>query len=425
MTELPSKKEIEKKLSLTKEPLEYNKDKNNLKINYIEEKENIIIFEFLDIEQIPCVNYIKIMNLSEIKELNKLFTLFKTCNEFFDYLKSLSKDKKINLKKSKDKITIILFIDVLYKKEQIKIDLIPEKKEFELRMNKKNKEIEAINSKNDFYIKEKNKLIDNLKKQIEEYSKQNEQLKEQNKKINAKNKSDKYKFKITFSFDKCLLFTIIIILLLLFILSIMFFYLKIEKNELNKKIDILNKIINDNILQKNLEFNQSLIMKQCENNFIFSEIQNKMNKPIKKIKKLYQATIDGADPIYFHSKCDNIPNTLVLIKSENNKRFGGFTPIPWKSKDGYLKDNENKTFVFSLDNKKIYNLKAVYHDEQYGPCFGYFDEITIGGNPIEEKCLEINQNYFDYRGDKQALSEYNDNNHIKALEYEVFHIIFY
>ena len=78
-----------------------------------------------------------------------------------------------------------------------------------------------------------------------------------------------------------------------------------------------------------------------------------------------------------------------------------------------------------MDNKKIYYLKAVYHDEQYGPCFGYFDEITIGGNPIEEKCLEINQNYFDYRGDKQALSEYNDNNHIKALEYEVFHIVFY
>ena len=259
MTELPSKREIEKKLNLTKEPLEYNKDKNNLKINYIEEKENIIIFEFLDIEQIPCVNYIKIMNLSEIKELNKLFTLFKTCNEFFDYLKSLSQDKKINLKKSKDKITIILFIDVLYKKEKIKIDLIPEKKEFELRMHKKNKEIEAINSKNDFYIKEKNKLIDNLKKQIEEYSKQNEELKEQNKKINAKNKSDKYKFKITFSFDKCLLFTIIIILLLLFILSIMFFYLKIEKNELNKKIDILNKIINDNILQKNLEDSVDLL----------------------------------------------------------------------------------------------------------------------------------------------------------------------
>ena len=150
MTELPSKKEIEKKLSLTKEPLEYNKDKNNLKINYIEEKENIIIFEFLDIEQIPCVNYIKIMNLSEIKELNKLFTLFKTCNEFFDYLKSLSQDKKINLKKSKDKLTIIIFIDVLYKKEQIKIDLIPEKKEFELRMHKKTKKLKTQTQKTIF-----------------------------------------------------------------------------------------------------------------------------------------------------------------------------------------------------------------------------------------------------------------------------------
>ena len=39
----------------------------------------------------------------------------------------------------------------------------------------------------------------------------------------------------------------------------MFFYLKIEKNELNKKIDILNKIINDNILQKNLENSVDLL----------------------------------------------------------------------------------------------------------------------------------------------------------------------
>ena len=39
----------------------------------------------------------------------------------------------------------------------------------------------------------------------------------------------------------------------------------------------------------------------------------------------------GGDSINFHKKCDNIPNTLILIKSEGNRRFGGFTPIPWKS----------------------------------------------------------------------------------------------
>ena len=90
-----------------------------------------------------------------------------------------------------------------------------------------------------------------------------------------------------------------------------------------------------------------------EGNFIFKEIEKKINKRIKEIKKLYQATIDGGDTVNFHNKCDNIPNTLVLIKSECNRRFEGFTPIPLKSEGNYKSDPEMKTFVFSLDNKKI------------------------------------------------------------------------
>ena len=74
-------------------------------------------------------------------------------------------------------------------------------------------------------------------------------------------------------------------------------------------------------------------MKDNEQNIIFKEIEHKMNKKVKKILKLYQATLNGGEPINFHSKCDNIPNTLVLIQSEGNKRFGGFTPIPWKSEE--------------------------------------------------------------------------------------------
>ena len=56
-----------------------------------------------------------------------------------------------------------------------------------------------------------------------------------------------------------------------------------------------------------------------------------MKKQIISIKKLYQATVDGGDTEIFHNKCDDIPNTLVLIKSEGKFRFGGFTPIPWKT----------------------------------------------------------------------------------------------
>ena len=156
-----------------------------------------------------------------------------------------------------------------------------------------------------------------------------------------------------------------------------------------------------------------------------------MNKRIKELKKLYQATIDGGDPINFHSKCDNIPNTLVLVKSEGYRRFGGFTPIPWKSeeKEIWLKDQDNKTFVFSLDNKKIYYLKsgqsAVHHYKESGPCFGGGCDIGINGNPLKENTLYTNQSSFDYKGDKQSLSEYQRPNHLKALEYEVFQIIFY
>ena len=88
-----------------------------------------------------------------------------------------------------------------------------------------------------------------------------------------------------------------------------------------------------------------------------------------------------------------------------------------------------KTFVFSLDNKKIYNLinknmSAIYHNKDSGPFFGFGRDIAIDGNPIKQNSLYTCQNSFDYKGDKNALSEYNYPKKIKALEYEVFQVIF-
>ena len=154
-----------------------------------------------------------------------------------------------------------------------------------------------------------------------------------------------------------------------------------------------------------------------------------MNKTINHIKKLYQATIDGADPINFHKKCDNIQNTLVLIKSQGQRRFGGFTPIPWKSKRSYIEDSEKQTFVFSLDNKKIYNLKnsqkTVYHRKAHGLCFGEVNDIGNVGNLIKENTLYTYQSSYDYYGAYYSLSEYKeDGNRLKAYDYEDFQVIF-
>ena len=88
-----------------------------------------------------------------------------------------------------------------------------------------------------------------------------------------------------------------------------------------------------------------------------------------------------------------------------------------------------KTFVFSLDNKKIYYLKrkdstAVYHFNASGPCFGGCD-IRIEGNPIKEKKMYTCQCSFNYKGGNLSLSEYVNPSGIKAIDYEVFQIIFY
>ena len=75
-----------------------------------------------------------------------------------------------------------------------------------------------------------------------------------------------------------------------------------------------------------------------------------INKPIISIKKFYQALIDVGEPYTFHIKCDNKNNTLVVIQSKNNERFGGFTSNFWESKTiNELNKDYKNAFPFSLD----------------------------------------------------------------------------
>ncbi len=206
--------------------------------------------------------------------------------------------------------------------------------------------------------------------------------------------------------------------------------LKKEINDLKNKINLLErKNIDNNNVKDKLEMDKSMIIKENEEDMIILEIEKRMNKQIKKLKKLYQATVDGGDSKNFHLKCDNIPNTLVLIKSEGERRFGGFTTIPWKSEEEFVMDSKMTTFVFSLDTKKIYNLKsinenAVYHCINSGPCFGNGRDIALDGNPIKENTLFTNKFSFDYQEDNQPLSEYYSYNRGKVVEYEVYQILF-
>ena len=127
-------------------------------------------------------------------------------------------------------------------------------------------------------------------------------------------------------------------------------------------------------------------MKESEFDFIHLAIKSRLNKEVKGLKKLYQATIDGDGAINFHSRCDNIPNTLILIKSAGKRRFGGFTSIQWSSTSGQEWKDDPNAFLFSLDKQKIYSYKkdkkAIRNYDYRGPCFGSGHEICIENHCI-------------------------------------------
>ncbi len=176
-------------------------------------------------------------------------------------------------------------------------------------------------------------------------------------------------------------------------------------------------------------------MKENEFDFISSAIKSVMNKEVKKIKKLYQAKIDGDDASIFHSKCDNIPYTLTIIKSPGNRRFGGFITQTFDQSNSFKTDGN--AFLFSLDKKKIYQIKrndrAVWSGKDYGPvfgrnnggCFGNSHDICIYKGYFHTYEFLPDSASYEYSGDKEALSECgNAQKEIPYNEYEVFQIIF-
>ena len=90
----------------------------------------------------------------------------------------------------------------------------------------------------------------------------------------------------------------------------------------------------------------------------------------------------------FHEKCDKLDMSLVLVETDKDVRFGGFTTKSWKG--NCVKKKDNSAFVFNLDNKKIYdvipNEPAVGCYPKFGPVFfgcqiRIYDEFfTKGGS---------------------------------------------
>ena len=85
----------------------------------------------------------------------------------------------------------------------------------------------------------------------------------------------------------------------------------------------------------------------------------------------------------FHQACDNIPNTLVIIKS-GQYIAGGFTAAEWKTptqtQEQARSDSPSAFFIFSANRERVYDYVpgeiGITSRKYYGPIFGD-DEIEV------------------------------------------------
>ena len=163
------------------------------------------------------------------------------------------------------------------------------------------------------------------------------------------------------------------------------YLLKNKNNNMNLEDDMLT------IQDTRLEIVKGDIIQNVKELELLSRKISKNNQKIT-LNLLYKATIDSDKAEAFHKKCDSAKSTLVLVKSENGKRFGGYTTRDWRGNSVEKKDNN--AFVFSLDKMAIYDIipgeDAIGCYPKYGPIFlgcqiRIYDEFFSQGGTTFEK----------------------------------------
>lgn len=116
---------------------------------------------------------------------------------------------------------------------------------------------------------------------------------------------------------------------------------------------------------------------------------NNNNNNVALSQLLYRGSRDGFSAQAFHSHCDNHSPTLVVVRSSNGNKFGGFTEATWANSihNSYgqsVADPSNRSFVFSLTNNMKFplipakNAQALYCSYSYGPVFCGSIAFSIG-----------------------------------------------
>ena len=162
--------------------------------------------------------------------------------------------------------------------------------------------------------------------------------------------------------------------------------------------------------------------------FVIKAISKTLKKKISKLNQIYKASCNGDNINAFHQNCKNIPNTLILIITDEKKRFGGFTQAEWDNSNKNKFDD--KAFLFSLDNFEVYPILDEYKDKAincredfYAPIFG--EDLFLFDGFFSSQLNKTKERYYDY-----SKSKFNDEYKLSGQEYftvtemEVYQVIF-
>jgi hypothetical protein len=135
----------------------------------------------------------------------------------------------------------------------------------------------------------------------------------------------------------------------------------------------------------------------------------------------------------FHSKCNGILGTLVVVRAGENQIFGGYTEQDWNGYSQYK--NDPFAFLFSLVNTYNISVKmpvilpqyAIYtYYNYYGPSFGGGNDLHINGDGSAGSS-NLGHAYqlpsFLTYGTASAQSFLAGSNNFKPIEIEVYSII--
>ncbi|KAJ5074449.1 hypothetical protein M0811_01080 [Anaeramoeba ignava] len=139
------------------------------------------------------------------------------------------------------------------------------------------------------------------------------------------------------------------------------------------------------------------------------------------------------DPSNFHKICDKKGKTLIIMHSEDECVFGGYSSIGWESSNRYI--NDPQAFIFTLRNPrgdppqkfKVQNKQtklAIADFKGWGPVFGELDtyngESDLSVNNVFEPKSRLGNTFISPIGQKDKDQEtflFSKNTKIDKIEY--------